>query len=106
MTGLTIRNRLAELLADLPSYALYNVAAFTMGDTWALSPIMLSANPSNKQKLMDWMKPVNHLKGSMIIVFKYLLKLEGQLIKLIILGQLGWRTSFLSIQLNGLIPMK
>ena len=63
MTGLTIRNRLAELVAELPSYALYNVAAFTMGDTWALSPIMLPANPSNKQKLMDWMDPVNPLEG-------------------------------------------
>ena len=63
MTGLTIRNRLEELVADLPSYALYNVAAFTMSDTWALSPIMLPANPSNKQKLIDWMEPVNPLEG-------------------------------------------
>ena len=30
---------------------------------------MLPANPSNKQKLMDWMNLLIHLKGCMIIVF-------------------------------------
>ena len=106
MTGLTIRNRLAELVADLPSYALYNVAAFTMSDTWALSPIMLPANPSNKQKLMDWMGPVNPLEGNMNTVFQFRKKPVELSIKPNQLGQHGSKKNSHFIQQNGRIHMR
>lgn len=63
MTALTIRNRLAELISGLPAYTLFNVAAYYAGDTWALSPSMLPANPANKERVLDWMEPVNPLEG-------------------------------------------
>lgn len=63
MTGYTIRKRLEELINDLPGVSLFNVAAYWANDTWAMSPKMLLATPENKQQVMDWMKPVNPLKG-------------------------------------------
>ena len=55
MTALTIRNRLSDLIADLPSYTLFNIAAFFMADTWAMSPNMITASSANKKKVIDWM---------------------------------------------------
>lgn len=63
MTGLTIRNRLEDLVDTLPEYTLFNVTAYYAGDNWALSPNMLLATPDNKQKVKDWMEPVNPLEG-------------------------------------------
>ena len=59
MTALTIRNRLSDLISDLPSYTLFNIAAFFMADTWAMSPNMITASSANKKKVIDWMQPVN-----------------------------------------------
>ena len=64
MTGLTIRNRLADLVESLPEYTLFNVIAYFAGDAWAMEPNMQLATESNKQKVKDWMKPVNPLEGS------------------------------------------
>jgi hypothetical protein len=63
MTGYTIRKRLEDLINELPSVTLFNVAAYWMRDTIALSPEMMLATPENKQKVMDWMAPVNPLEG-------------------------------------------
>ncbi|MDF7799590.1 hypothetical protein P4C99_08940 [Pontiellaceae bacterium B1224] len=63
MTGYTIRKRLEDLINELPEVALFNVAAYWMHDTWALSPKMLQATPGNKKQVMDWMAPVNPLEG-------------------------------------------
>lgn len=62
-TGLTIRNRLKDLVNGLPEYTLFNVTAFYHGDNWAINPTMLLATPANKQMVQDWMKPVNPLEG-------------------------------------------
>ena len=59
MTALTIRNRLSDLISELPSYTLFNIAAFYSGDTWAMSPNMIPASTANKNKVVDWMQPVN-----------------------------------------------
>ena len=59
MTGYTIRKRLADLINGLPGVSLFNVAAYWYQDTIALSPEMMLATPENKQKVMDWMAPVN-----------------------------------------------
>jgi hypothetical protein len=64
MTGYTIRKRLEDLINNLPGVALFNVAAYWADDTWALSPEMMQATPQNKQKVTDWMKPVNPLEGT------------------------------------------
>jgi len=64
MTGYTIRKRLEDMVNRLPNYTLFNVACFFINDTWAMSPKMLSATPANKQKVMDWMEPVNPLEGN------------------------------------------
>ncbi len=63
MTGLTIRNRLADLVDTLPAYTLFNVMAYFAGDAWAMEPKMQLATPANKQKVKDWMEPVNPLEG-------------------------------------------
>ena len=63
MTGMTIRNRLADLVDMMPEYALFNVMAYFSGDTWAMEPTMQVATPANKQKVKDWMDPVNPLEG-------------------------------------------
>ncbi len=63
MTGYTIRKRLEDLINELPGVSLFNVAAYWMNDTDALSPEIMLATPQNKQKVMDWMKPVNPLEG-------------------------------------------
>jgi len=63
MTGLTIRNRLEDLIMGLPEFTLFNVTAFWANDNWAMSPEMLLATPENKQKVKDWMAPVNPLEG-------------------------------------------
>ncbi len=63
MTGYTIRKRLEDLINDLPGVSLFNVAAYWAHDTWALNSDMMLATPANKQKAMDWMKPVNPLQG-------------------------------------------
>lgn len=63
MTGYVIRKRLEDLVNSLPEYTLFNVACYWMNDTWAMSPEMLLATPANKQKVMDWMAPVNPLEG-------------------------------------------
>ncbi|MEC7908003.1 MAG: hypothetical protein VYB95_01610 [Verrucomicrobiota bacterium] len=59
MTALTIRNRLADLISELPSYTLFNIAAFFAADTWAMSPNMITASSANKAKVINWMQPVN-----------------------------------------------
>ena len=59
MTALVIRNRLSELISGLPPYTLFNVAAFQMSRMWAMSPEMMAANDMNKQRVFDWMEPVN-----------------------------------------------
>lgn len=63
MTGLTIRNRLEDLVDSLPEYTLFNVAAYFAGDNWVMEPNMQLATPENKQKVKDWMEPVNPLEG-------------------------------------------
>ncbi len=63
MTGLTIRHRLEDLVDTLPEYALFNVVAYYAGDAWAMEPKMQLATPGNKQKVKDWMQPVNPLEG-------------------------------------------
>jgi hypothetical protein len=63
MTGLTIRNRLEDLVDTLPEYTLFNVIAYYAGDAWAMEPNMQLATPANKQKVKDWMAPVNPLEG-------------------------------------------
>jgi hypothetical protein len=63
MTGLTIRNRLEDLVDSLPEYTLFNVCAYWAGDCWAMEPTMQLATPANKQKVKDWMEPVNPLEG-------------------------------------------
>jgi hypothetical protein len=63
MTGYTIRKRLEEIVTGLPEYALFNVACYWASDTCAISPNMMLATPTNKQKVMNWMAPVNPLEG-------------------------------------------
>ena len=63
MTGYTIRKRLEDLVNEMTPVTLFNVVAYWMRDTWAMSPTMLQATPANKQQVMDWMKPVNPLEG-------------------------------------------
>ncbi|VGO11652.1 hypothetical protein PDESU_00197 [Pontiella desulfatans] len=63
MTGLTIRNRLEDLVDGLPEYTLFNVIAYFAGDAWAMEPKMQLATSANKQKVKDWMEPVNPLEG-------------------------------------------
>lgn len=64
MTGFTIRKRLEDLINELPAVSLFNVCAYWMNDTVAMNPKMMLATPENKQKVMEWMKPVNPLKGN------------------------------------------
>ena len=59
MTALVIRNRLSELISNLPAYTLFNVAGFQMSSLWAMSGEMLSASNVNKQYLFEWMEGVN-----------------------------------------------
>jgi len=63
MTGYTIRNRLEDLVNRLPEVTLFNVACYWASDCWAMNPKMMLATPENKQKVMDWMEPVNPLEG-------------------------------------------
>ncbi|MDF7801536.1 hypothetical protein P4C99_18810 [Pontiellaceae bacterium B1224] len=63
MTGLTIRNRLEDLVDSLPEYTLFNVIAYWSVDAWAMEPTMQLATAANKQKVKDWMEPVNPLIG-------------------------------------------
>ena len=63
MTGYTIRNRLEDMVNGMPEYTLFNVAAYWLYDTVALSPKIMLASPENKKMVMDWMKPVNPLEG-------------------------------------------
>lgn len=63
MTGLTIRNRLEDLVDSLPEYTLFNVTAYYANDNWAMEPTMQLATAANKQKVKDWMEPVNPLEG-------------------------------------------
>lgn len=63
MTGFTIRKRLEDLVNGLPEYALFNVICYWMNDAWAMEPKIMLATPDNKQKVMDWMAPVNPLEG-------------------------------------------
>lgn len=63
MTGLTIRNRLEDLVDSLPEYTLFNVIAYWAVDAWAMEPTMQLATAANKQKVKDWMKPANPLIG-------------------------------------------
>ncbi len=64
MTGYTIRKRLEDMVNNLPSYTLFNVFAYYAGDTDAISPDIMMATEENKQKVMDWMAPVNPLEGN------------------------------------------
>lgn len=70
MTGLTIRNRLEDLVDTLPEYALFNVIAYYAGDAWAMEPTMQLASSANKQKVKDWMEPVNPLEGKYEYCFR------------------------------------
>jgi hypothetical protein len=63
MTGLTIRNRLEDLVDTLPEYTLFNVTCYWASDCWTMEPTMQLATPDNKQKVKDWMEPVNPLEG-------------------------------------------
>lgn len=63
MTSYAIQKRLEDLVNGLPEYTLFNVACYWMSDTWALSPKMMSATPDNKQRMKDWLAPVNPLEG-------------------------------------------
>ena len=63
MTGYTIRKRLEDLINEMSGVTLFNVVAYWMVDTWAMNPTMMQATKENKQKVMDWMKPVNPLEG-------------------------------------------
>lgn len=63
MTGLTIRNRLEDMINGLPEYTLFNVIAYFAGDADAINPTIMLATPDNKKKVMDWMAPVNPLEG-------------------------------------------
>ncbi|VGO11651.1 hypothetical protein PDESU_00196 [Pontiella desulfatans] len=64
MTGLTIRNRLVDLVEGLPEYTLFNVTSYWASDCWAMEPNMQLATPANKQKVKEWMAPVNPLEGN------------------------------------------
>lgn len=64
MTGLVIRNRLADLVDELPEYILFNVICYWAGNAWAMEPTLQIANAENKQKVRDWMAPVNPLEGN------------------------------------------
>jgi hypothetical protein len=63
MTGYTIRKRLEDMVNNLPTYTLFNVFAYYASDTDAISPDIMMATAENKQKVMDWMEPVNPLEG-------------------------------------------
>ena len=63
MTGYTIRNRLEEMINEMPEYTLFNVACYWFNDTDAVFPKIMTASPENKKKVMDWMEPVNPLEG-------------------------------------------
>ncbi|MCF7849026.1 MAG: hypothetical protein K9M45_09265 [Kiritimatiellales bacterium] len=63
MTGYTIRKRLEDMVNGLPRTTLFNVACYYAGDTDAIDPKLMLATPENKQKVMDWMAPVNPLEG-------------------------------------------
>ena len=63
MTGLTIRNRLEDLVDSLPPYTLFNVISYYAGDAWAMEPTLQLATEENKQKLKEWMSSVNPLEG-------------------------------------------
>jgi len=63
MTAYTIRNRLADLIKKMPEDVLFNVACFWLLDTDAMSPKVIPATAANKQRVLDWMKHTNPLKG-------------------------------------------
>jgi hypothetical protein len=63
MTGYAIRKRLEDYINALPGVTLFNVVAYWMRDTVAISPKMMLATAGNKQKVMEWMAPVNPLEG-------------------------------------------
>ena len=64
MTAYTIRNRLTDLIKNLPEDVLFNVACFWQLDAGAMSPKVLPATPANKQMVYDWMKHTNPLEGN------------------------------------------
>ncbi len=53
MTGLTIRNRLEDLIDGLPEYTLFNVTCYWAGDCWPMEPNMQLATPANKHRPND-----------------------------------------------------
>jgi len=63
MTGYTIRKRLEDMVSSLPDYTLFNVMAYFASEAAAINSNMMPANPENKQKVMEWMAPVNPLEG-------------------------------------------
>ncbi|MCF7848319.1 MAG: hypothetical protein K9M45_05665 [Kiritimatiellales bacterium] len=63
MTGLAIRNRLADIVNSLPGHTLFNVACYWAGDTDAIHPQLMLATRENKKMVMDWMESVNPLEG-------------------------------------------
>lgn len=63
MTGLTIRNRLEDLVDSLPAYTLFNVICYFADEAWAMEPEMQLATSANKEKVKRWMKPVNPIQG-------------------------------------------
>lgn len=80
MTGLTIRNRLEDMVSKLPDYALFNVISYWAADTCLMSPTMLLATDKNKQLVKDWMSSVNPLEGNYDHCFDWKNKgLEGKI---------------------------
>jgi len=64
MTGYTIRKRLEDMVNRLPGHTLFNVVCYYAGATWAMEPKMMLASADNKQKVKEWMAPVNPLEGN------------------------------------------
>jgi hypothetical protein len=81
MTGYTIRKRLEDMVNKLPDYTLFNVIAYYSADACAIHPSMLLASSENKQKVRDWMEPVNPLKGKYSHCFAWTSKAEKQVNK-------------------------
>jgi hypothetical protein len=63
MTSYTIRKRLEEMIEELPGDTLFNVTAYWVKQCTPFSDKLLLATPENKQQLLDWMEPVNPVKG-------------------------------------------
>ena len=107
MTALTIRNRLSDLISDLPSYTLFNIAAFFSADTWAMSPNMITASSANKKKVIDWMQPVNPIDPEANDKYEHCFSIGSSARSAVNNAAHNWptrgRKSFLFLRLNGFI---